>query len=66
MKLSEIMEEKNITTKKLAELTGISQRTLEAYRSGRREPKLKTGLDIARALGVDPYMLIDDVEDMQI
>lgn len=59
MRLAEIMEEKKITTKRLTELTGISQRTLEAYRCGRREPKFKTGLDIAKALGVDPYLLYE-------
>ena len=59
MKLSEVMEEKKITTKKLAELTGISQRTLEAYRSGRRDPGFKTGLIIAKALDVDPYYLCE-------
>lgn len=61
MKLSEIMKEKKVSSKQLAELTGISSRTIEGYRSGRREPNLKTGLIIARALEIDPYDLFDDL-----
>lgn len=60
MRLSEIMKEQGVTTKQLAELTGIKQRTLEAYRANRIEPNFKTGLIIARALNVNPYDLEDD------
>lgn len=62
MKLSKIMKEKGLTTRELAEKTGISQRTLEAYRYGRREPNFETGLVIAKALNVDPYELLDEEE----
>ncbi len=57
MNLTKIMKEKNITSKTLAEMTGIKQWTIEAYRQERREPTVKNGLTIANALGVDPYEL---------
>lgn len=60
MRLSKIMKEKKITTQQLADITGIKKRTLEAYRVGRIEPGFKAGLLIAKALGVNPYDLIDD------
>jgi transcriptional regulator with XRE-family HTH domain len=62
MRIAEIMVEKNITSKRLAELTGISQRTIESYRGNKRLPNFKAGLDIAEALGVSPYDLLDDEE----
>lgn len=60
MKLKETMKRKNITTQQLADMTGINKRTLESYRSGRREPGFKAGLMIARALETDPFSLIED------
>lgn len=60
MRLSKIMKEKKVTTKELADLTGINIRTLEAYRSNRIEPNFKTGLAIAKVLKVDPYDLLDE------
>jgi len=62
MKLSEIMKEKKVSSKQLEEMTGISVRTIEGYRSGRREPNLKNGLIIAKALDLDPYELYDDIK----
>jgi len=56
--LDEVMKELKIKTKDLAEKTGISVRTLESYRNGRREPALSVGLRIADALGVDPHRLV--------
>ena len=61
--MDQIMKSKGITNKALAEATGISQRTIEAYRSGRREPSLSNGLAIADALGIDPHDLISDPEE---
>lgn len=56
-KLSDIMSEKNVTSKELAERTGISKRTLEQYRCSRRRPTLENGLKIADALQIDPREL---------
>ncbi len=57
MNLTKTMKEKKITSKKLAEMTGINLRTIEDYRQERIEPSVKKGLIIANALGVDPYEL---------
>ena len=56
--LDNIMKERKITSKALSEMTGISQRTIEGYRVGRREPSLSAGLAIADALTVDPHELL--------
>ena len=56
--LDEVMKELKVKTKDLAEMTGISIRTLESYRNERREPALSVGLKIADALGVDPHRLV--------
>lgn len=59
MKLDVILKEKEVTTAKLAELTGISKRTLDEYRCGRRsQPSFENGLKIADALGIDPHELL--------
>lgn len=59
MRIADIMKEKKITSQQLADATGISKRTIEGYRAGRREPSLSVGLAIAKALNVDPYNLLD-------
>ena len=56
--LSEIMKEKNITSRQLAEKTGIPKRTIDGYRRMKSEPSLSNGLKIAEVLGVDPRELI--------
>lgn len=59
--LNDIMKAKKITSQALADKTGISKRTIDDYRSGRRkEPAFSTGLKIAEALGVDPRDLIKE------
>ena len=53
------MQERNITSQTLADLTGISKRTIDEYRSARRkEPSLSNGLKIADALNIDPHELL--------
>lgn len=58
--LREICNEKNMTSAKLSELTGISKRTIDEYRTRRKEPSLSNGLRLADALGVDPHELIKE------
>lgn len=61
--LDQIMKEKKITSKALAEKTGIPKRTIDDYRGSRKkEPSLSRGLKIADALGVDPRKLIEKNE----
>lgn len=53
------MKEKGVTSKALAEKTGLKQNSINEYRSARRkEPSLSRGLLIAGALGVDPWELL--------
>lgn len=62
--LKEIMQEKNITSQALADLTGISKRTIDEYRSARRkEPSLSNGLKIADALNIDPHELLTELPE---
>lgn len=65
MRLGEIMKEKKITNRELAELTGISQRTLEAYRAGKSEPNFTYGMKIAKALKVNPIELLEEERVMK-
>ncbi len=57
MTLKDLMAEKGIHTRELSVKTGISMRSIENYRQGRRAPSLEAGLKIADALGVDPHTL---------
>lgn len=58
--LKEICNEKGVTSASLAEKTGISKRTIDEYRSRRKEPSLSNGLKLADALGIDPHDLIKE------
>lgn len=58
--LNTIMKEKSITSRELADLTGIPKRTIDEYRGARKkEPSYTNGLKIAKALGCDPYELVN-------
>ena len=59
--LNEIMKAKKVTSQELADITGISKRTIDEYRGSRKkEPSYTNGLKIAQALEVNPYELIKD------
>ncbi|MEF2641524.1 MAG: helix-turn-helix transcriptional regulator [Clostridia bacterium] len=51
--LKEIREEKNITLRKLSEVTGISKSHLSYIERGEREPTLSVVVRIALALNID-------------
>ena len=57
-KLSVIMREMKITSQTLAEQTGISKRTMDEYRQGRKNMSFENGMKISDALGIDPHELI--------
>lgn len=63
MKLAEVMKTKKVTAQQLADISGIPKRSIEGYRAGRREPSFSVGLIIAKALEVDPYDLLDEVNE---
>lgn len=56
--LSDVLNEKKISTNQLAILTGISKRTLDHYRDMSRKISLENGLKISDALGIDPHELL--------
>lgn len=58
--LKTVMAYRKVTTKRLAEMTGISQRTLERYTSGRTDIAEAAGLSVALisyVLSADAYVL---------
>ena len=61
--LGEILKEKKITSKDLAERTGISKRTIDEYRQRNKAPSLENGLKIAATLGMRPEELVRDDAD---
>lgn len=60
IRLSQLCKEKNITTNKLATLSGITQSTVENIMSGKtRNPKLKTLHKLSIGLGITVSELLD-------
>lgn len=60
LRLTKLCEERNITTNKLATLSGITQSTVENIISGKtRNPKLKTLHKIAVGLDMTVAELLD-------
>ena len=52
-----------MTQKDLAEKSGLATITIQQYERGVREPRAEIVYRIAKALGVLPTKLIDDMED---
>ncbi len=60
LRLTRLCEEQNITTNKLATLSGITQSTVENIMSGKtKNPKLKTLHKLAIGLGMTVSELLD-------
>jgi transcriptional regulator with XRE-family HTH domain len=58
-RIAEIMEVKQITQEVLAYDTGITQRSISLYKTGKREPSLETLAKISKALKVAGKDLIN-------
>jgi len=58
-RLAEIIAERKITQEALAEDSGVTQREISLYKTGKREPSLPTLYKIAKALKVDPCELLN-------
>lgn len=68
-RLKELLREKHISFRKLADMTGIKKSSVANYVNGARPIPLDKLQDIAAALGVDPSWLIgwaDDRSGIQI
>lgn len=60
LRLTRLCKEQNITTNKLATLSGITQSTVENIMSGKtKNPKLKTLHKLAIGLGITISELLD-------
>lgn len=57
-RLSMMLEEKNMTQRKLSELIGVSEVTISRYLNGSRSPKADIIIDIANALDVSVDYLL--------
>lgn len=54
-RLRVLMAQRDLNTRELADLSGVSEATISGLRSGRvRTPKIETAYLIADILGVDP------------
>ena len=52
-RLKVILAEKNLTAKKLSEMTNISQSTISKYLNGKSEMKISTLVKICNALSIE-------------
>lgn len=55
-----LRQKNKLTQVELAEKTNIKQSTIQAYESGRAKPMTNTAIQLAKALGVDLDVLMND------
>lgn len=53
LRLKDVIKEKNVTSKQLSELLGISETSISRIINGTQTPKLETLLKIANVLNID-------------
>lgn len=58
-KLQEVMDWRGIKQERLHELTGIARSTIGGYTSGRRAISVEVAYQLAAALGVTPWTLLN-------
>jgi len=58
-KIGEVLKEKGLKQRWLAEQLGMSTVTINTFVKNRRQPKIKTIIDLCRILDVDINELID-------
>ncbi len=56
---------RKVTQDQLAERLNISKITISYWENAVRYPRLNTVYDIARVLGIDPMLLLDDKNSWQ-
>ena len=61
--LKHLMEKRGYTNRSLSEKMGVSTTTISKWRTGKKSPCAESLNDLADALGVDSYILLED--DMQ-
>lgn len=60
--IKNIMEEKGVSQKELAEKSGIAKSSVSRYLSGSREPRIDVLKNFAEALSIDVNLLLEDEE----
>lgn len=61
-KVNKIMNERNITQKQLAQLSGITESSISRYLHNDQRPRMDIVVNIAKALHVETEYLLDDDE----
>lgn len=64
-RLSELLEERQMSQKDLADRTGLTPAAVSRYVSGDREPRPITVASIAKALGVEPATITGTAADKE-
>lgn len=57
-RIGEVLKDKDMSGRALADQAGITQRSVSLYVTGKREPNLETLYKIAEVLKVDPCDLL--------
>ncbi|MFD8736584.1 helix-turn-helix domain-containing protein [Streptomyces sp. NPDC059618] len=65
MQIRRLREERGHSLEELAERSGLSFRGLIYIEHGQRNPSVLTLLDIARGLGVQPGVLVNEISQEQ-
>ncbi len=61
-KVSRLMEERHMTQKQLAELSGITESSISRYLHNTKRPRMDIIVNIAKALNVETEYLLDEEE----
>jgi transcriptional regulator with XRE-family HTH domain len=60
--LREVRDSRGLTQEQLGELTDLTSESISLYERGLRQPTLKTLLQLAAALEIEPATLVQRVE----
>ena len=61
-KVTQIMNERNITQKQLAQMSGITESSISRYLHSSQRPRMDIVVNIAKALGVETNYFLDEDE----
>lgn len=64
-KVIELMKERRITQKQLAELSGINESSISRYLHSNQRPRMDVVVNIAKALKVETDYLLEDNEKIE-
>lgn len=64
-KVIELMKERRITQKQLAELSGINESSISRYLHSNQRPRMDVVVNIAKALKVETDYLLEDNERIE-